>query len=351
MSRRRTRNTRMTPARQRKKQFFAEVNARGGRERWQKLGMCCGLFLRFALVTALIYGAYFGVTRGWSSLFWKNPDYSVRDVKIHSDGSAVTREQILSASGIKLGQNILSYRLPDVQKAVSELPQIQKVKVLRYLPNKLEIWVEERKPVAWITSKQGDDYLNSQTSYLVDMEGNWFRPKQVIHQYETLPVIHGVMTDNLQAGQVIRNAELLAALELIDKNKKGSKFQPKSLDVSKGYCVIVTDRNGTVITFGLDDLDGQFARLDAAREAERNLSQQIATVNLMLSRNVPITWVPPQPPEETDFPPKPVEVVKPTSKDLKPKTTKKPEPKKPEPKREPKKTAPDKELYKPFLRA
>lgn len=348
MTRRRTRNTRMTPAKQRKKQFFAEVNARGGRQRWAKFSMYCGLCLRFTLVTALVLGVYFGITRGWSSLFWQNPDYALQDITVKNQGSALTRDQVIAASGVELGKNILSYTLSDIEAAVRKLPQVgtrpEDVTVNRYLPNRLEIHIVERKPVAWVVTKATPDYLTNPNAYLVDAEGAWFRPKQVLHEYETLPVISGVVTDNLQPSQIIRSAELLAALALIQKNE----IPARSIDVSKGYCMIVKDQNGALITFGLDELDSQLARLKQARDAEKNLSQQIATVNVMLERNIPITWVPPLPPEETDFPPKPVDTAKPTSKDLKVKQQKKPEPKK-VPAKEPKKPNPDSGLYKPFL--
>lgn len=367
MSRRSTRNTRMTPARQRKKQFFAEVNARGGRERWNRFAMWIGRFLRIAFVLALLGGSYYGITRGWNSLFWRNPDYALRDVTVKSDGSSLTRDQVIAASGLQLGHNILSYRLPEMQEALKKLPQVEFAEVRRYLPNRMEIRIKERKPVAWITTKASDDYLSNPKSYLVDKDGAWFRPKQVLHEYETLPVIVGVVTDNLQPKQVIRSAELLGALELIRRTTEidpqhpdSPRLQPRSLDISKGYCIELKDQNGALLIFGLSNFDEQFARLEAARKAERDLSQQIATVNLMMSRNIPIMWVPPLPPEESDFPPKAVENVKPGTKELKqkqanaelksePKKEIKKEPKKEVPKKEPKKANPDHGLYKPFL--
>lgn len=344
MSRRSTRNTRMTPARKRKKQFFAEVNARGGRERWAKFSKWIGLFMRTAIMVALVVGAYFAITRGWETLFWRNPDYALKEVTVRNDGTSLTREQIIAASGVKPGQNILSYSLPEIEESLRKLPQVDgKPVVQRSLPNRMEIWIKERKPVAWITQKETDQHLVNPKSYLVDKDGAWFRPKQVLHEYRTLPVIVGVQTDNLEPKKPVHSMEMMLALELIKRN-----FQARSFDITKGYCVDVKDQNGTLITFGLDDLEGQLARLEQVREVERKLSQQVATVNLMLSRNIPIKWVPPVPPEDADFPPKPVDTAKPTTKDLKAKQVKKPEPKK-ELKKEPKKPNPDSSLYKPFL--
>ncbi len=314
--------------------------------------MCCGLALRFSFAAALVIGVYFGAIKGWKTLFWQNPDYALRDIVVKNVGAALTRDQVIAASGVEIGKNILSYNLSDIESAVRKLPQVgnrpEDVTVNRYLPNRLEIHIVERKPVAWVVTKATENYLSNPNAYLVDADANWFRPKQVLHDYETLPVIAGVVTDNLQPGEAIRSAELMAALGLIQKNTEHPRFRAQSIDISKGYCMCVRDQNGALITFGLDDLEGQLARLDQAQEAEKNLSQQIATVNVMLARNIPITWVPPVPPEDVDFPPKQNDVAKPTTKELKAKQAKKPEPKK-ELRKEPKKSNPDSGLYKPFL--
>ncbi len=345
MSRRRTQNTRMTPARQRRGALYAEVNARGGRERWSRFGKWVGLLLRCTIMAGAICGIYYGATAGFKSLFWENPDYALKDVSVKMEGSSLTRDQVIAAAGLQFGKNILSYSLPQMKDALNKLPQVEFAEIRRYLPNRLEIRIKERKPVAWVTANVTDDFRTNPKSYLVDSQGAWFRPKKIIHEFETLPVIAGVITENLQPRQAIRSEELMVAIELIEKNTKSPRFQARTLDISKGYCIIVKGQDGMEITFGLADIDAQLVRLDKVREAERALSQQVAAVNLIPSRNVPIRWVPPLPPEDADFPPKPVEPVKPTTKEIKTKSV----PKKPEPKKEPKKSNPDNGLYKPFL--
>jgi hypothetical protein len=110
------------------------------------------------------------------------------------------------------------------------------------------------------------------------------------------------------------------------------------MDISKGYCVIVTDQRGTKITFGLDDLPGQLARLsEVQKEAAQKIGQDLATVNVMVARNIPVTFMP-QPVPEADVDellrepnvkeaPRP-RVVNPPDADTKPgrNTPKKPEP-------------------------
>ena len=41
-----------------------------------------------------------------------------------------------------------------------------------------------------------------------------------------------------------------------------TRFSVREIDVSKGYCLVVTDKNHTRVTFGFDHLDAQLQRLE-----------------------------------------------------------------------------------------
>ena len=56
-----------------------------------------------------------------------------------------------------------------------------------------------------------------------------------------------------------------------------TRFQIREVDVSKGYCLLVTDKNHTQVMFGFDQLEKQMQRLeqflvysDDSRRADRN---------------------------------------------------------------------------------
>ena len=63
----------------------------------------------------------------------------------------------------------------------------------------------------------------------------------------------------------MESLEAKAALELLRLSTRSfmqTRFQIREIDVSKGYCLIVTDKNHSRVTFGFDNLDTQLQRLE-----------------------------------------------------------------------------------------
>src|SRR5437868_9880670 len=72
-----------------------------------------------------------------------------------------------------------------------------------------------------------------------------------------------------------------------------TRFQIRQIDVSKGYCLLVTDKNHTQVSFGFDQLDLQLQRLEQFLIYCDDSKQELATVNLLVQRNIPITFTKP----------------------------------------------------------
>ena len=62
--------------------------------------------------------------------------------------------------------------------------------------------------------------------------------------------------------------------------------------------MVVTDQNRAKVTFGFDRLDWQLDRLGILLDQVEDSKKEIQTVNLMVQRNVPVTFV--EPVEESD---------------------------------------------------
>jgi len=69
-----------------------------------------------------------------------------------------------------------------------------------------------------------------------------------------------------------------------------TRFQIREIDVSKGYCLLVTDKNHTRVTFGFDDLDAQLQRLEQFLVYSDDLKRELETMNLLVQRNIPVTF-------------------------------------------------------------
>src|SRR5260370_35804153 len=70
------------------------------------------------------------------------------------------------------------------------------------------------------------------------------------------------------------------------------RLQIQSIDVSKGYCLVVTDKQRANITFSTDEIEWQLHRLETVLSYCDKNNRELQTVNLMAQRNVPVTFVP-----------------------------------------------------------
>jgi hypothetical protein len=69
-----------------------------------------------------------------------------------------------------------------------------------------------------------------------------------------------------------------------------TRFQIREIDVSKGYCLLVTDKNHTQVTFGFDSFEAQLQRLEQFLVYTDDSNRELATVNLLVQRNIPVTF-------------------------------------------------------------
>lgn len=318
MTPRPSQNRRTTNTRQRKKQQqnLLEVKIRASTERRRRLSAIFGMVFKVVLFSSIIIGGYIGGKEALRRFVWENPDYFIRDVKVSTDGT-LTREQILKHAGIVEGTCIFYVELGKSKTAIEKMPQVDSAEVTRSLPNSLTVTVTERRPIAWLVSRADEDPTASEKSFLIDARGTVMKTKVKLEEYLHFPVISGVSIENLTDGERVTTTEMQAALELIQRTAESTKYQARHVDLSKGYCLVVTDHTRSKVTFGLDRIQEQLNRLHRYQERAAADMLEIQTVNLLVERNTPITFVPPPEPEPLDpeaglgAPPKP-ETPKPT---------------------------------------
>jgi hypothetical protein len=119
--------------------------------------------------------------------------------------------------------------------------------------------------------------------------------------------------------------EAKAALELLRLSARSfmqTRFQIREIDTSKGYCLTVTDKNHTRVTVGFDHLEKEIQRLEQFLVFADDSRRDIETVNLLVQRNVPVTFTKSPAdvindtidPEETPRIMKAIPVIPPTSR-------------------------------------
>ena len=289
----RARNERVSNSRQRRQQHLLDVRVRSHKATQHRNRRVLVLVSKIVLALALIVGLFLGVRFGAKRLFFENPDYRLSQIEVQTDGT-LQREQILKAADLHEGENIFSVNLARVQERLQQLPQADEVQVVRKVPGEVDIRVTERKPVAWITSdKQISDPFASEVAFLVDARGVLMKEKKLLPEYLGLPLITGCTSESLEAGKIVGSFEAKAALDLLRLSTRSfmqTRFQIREIDVSKGYCLLVSDKNHTRVTFGFDNLEAQLQRLEQFLVYADDSKQELGTVNLLVQRNIPVTF-------------------------------------------------------------
>ena len=289
----RPRNERVSNTRQRRQQHLLDVRVRSHKATQHRNRRVLVVVSKIVLVLVIGIGVFFGVRLGAKRLFFENPDYQLSQIEVQTDGT-LQRDQILKAAELREGENIFSVNLGQVRDRLQQLPQVDEVQVIRKLPGEIDLRIVERKPIAWITSdKQISDPFASEVAFLVDARGVLMKEKKLLPEYLGLPLITGCTSESLEAGKTVESFETKAALELLRLSTRSfmqTRFQIREIDISKGYCLVVADKNHTRVTFGFDNLDAQLERLEQFLVYADDSRRELGTVNLLVQRNIPVTF-------------------------------------------------------------
>src|SRR3954447_10140269 len=289
----RARNERVSNTRQRRQQHLLDVRVRSHKATQHRNRRVLVLVSKIVLALVLVCGVVLGVRYSAKHFFFENPDYQLSQIDIQTDGT-LQRDQILKATEIREGENIFRVNLAQVRDRLQQLPQVDEAQVLRKLPGEIDIRITERKPIAWITSeKQISDPFASDVAFLVDARGVLMKEKKLLPEYLGLPLITGCTSESLEPGKIVDSFEGKAALELLRLSTASfmqTRFQIREIDVSKGYCLVVSDKNHTRVTFGFDNLDAQLQRLEQFLVYADDSKRELGTVNLLVQRNIPVTF-------------------------------------------------------------
>ena len=255
-----------------------------------------GMVWKMVLFVILCIAGFVGTREAAKRLFFQNPDYQIKTIELQTDGT-LQREQVLRAADLQEGSNIFSINLARVRDRIQQLPQADEVEVVRKLPGEIDIHIVERKPIAWITSEmEVTDPFASDGAFLVGARGVLMKQKKLLPEYLGLPLILGCSGESLEAGKTLESPEAKTALELLRLSESSflqTRFQIREIDISKNYCLLVTDKNRSRVMFGLNDLEEQVRRLQVFLDYCDNTKQELATLNLVAQRNIPVTFTSP----------------------------------------------------------
>jgi hypothetical protein len=248
---------------------------------------------RLVALAALAAGSFYGARAAFDRFFFSNPDYTLQRIDLEMDG-VMTREEALAATGLREGINIFAVNLQEIEAALRGLPAVREVRIDRLLPDRIAVTVRARQPVAWVSPSQDiADPSACPSAFLVDAEAVLIRPHRVLPEHLALPAIFGVDPEQLREGEVAGDDNLKSALALLAglEARPDSLLRIRRMDVSRGYRIEVLNDENARILFSTEDPGGQLDRLQTLLLHCAETGRAIESVNLMVRRNTPVTFV------------------------------------------------------------
>lgn len=209
----------------------------------------------------------------------------------------VNHQRMEEVTGLTPQASIFSFQLSQLEKELSALPEVKRVRATRRLPNVLRIRVEEYEPIAWIECLQqrikGRSY---KYGMLIDADGYCFKPTEAMFEaVNDLPVITTGERGESQfvAGTQVDGREFMRALELVKLSKRylgEAGWSLPAIGLRNEYSLLAKTHTGTVVTFGLYEHERQLEDLLLILDHARKTSRGVKRVNLIPERNIPVVF-------------------------------------------------------------
>ena len=285
--------------RRKRKKYLLEVklHQEGRGKRWLRL--VAGAVALLAIVWLTGYGLYQAGQWSLARMIFENKRYAIQQIVVQNDG-VLDPQLVARFAGAQIGQNLLGFDLDLARRNLLLVPLVRKAEVRRVLPDKLIIKLEERMPVAQLQVASAAKAFAG-VEFLIDRTGMVLKPLKLADgtvlrpQHKgALPLITGVSLADTQVGRKVANEQIYRALDLIDEfdqSPVASQLEPARVDLSHPRRLIVQTQQGAVLTFDAEEFTQQLRRLNMILQWARQQQKNVRTVDLTVSRSVPVTFV------------------------------------------------------------
>ncbi len=210
--------------------------------------------------------------------------------QIEIDGNShLSRAQMLSVFGEDVDRNIFRVPLDERRAQLEQMPWVDHATVMRLLPNRLRVHVEERVPVAFVR-QGGAISLVDAAGVLLDIP-----PDAPGNPSYSFPVVTGVRAEDDPAARAVRMKLYAAFLKDLDSDGKGTSSQLSEVDLSDPEDVkaLIPDHNAEVLVhFGQKDFLARYHRFEEHIAEWRSQYPHLSGVDMRYERQVVLQMPP-----------------------------------------------------------
>ncbi len=178
------------------------------------------LILLLLLLIPCIYGFsyFYKIT---AKKLQTNNFFNIKEIEVNVTGNYISKDFIIDQSGLKLGDNIFRFSSNELENKLKlQSPEIKEIDIMRWLPDKIKINIEEYTPIGIL--------LYNGSLYKVDANGIIFhKVDNLAKEKDKLPLFSGIKIMKEDIKKNTRNLLLLKAIALVEKIKI---FDEKFLD-------------------------------------------------------------------------------------------------------------------------
>ena len=182
------------------------------------------------------------------------PRFSVVAVEVRG-ASRVPPQRILEVSGIVHGTNVWRIDPHQVRARLEALPEIRRADIVRELPNRVSIVVEERRPFTLVHAAR---------LHWLDEEGRLLGEESQAVATD-VPVISGLSEDELATMRTVPGPRARAAITLIRALlRTGSTLASEisEIDMSRSEGPVLYTVDGVEVRLGTEEWEERLARLE-----------------------------------------------------------------------------------------
>jgi cell division protein FtsQ len=204
-------------------------------------------------ILVLAGAAWEGATLGaaWAA---RSPRFAVSVVEVTGQ-SRLSRDEIVAAADIAPGANILTLDPGRVVARLEALPLIRRAEVIRSLPNRVTLVVEERRPFT---------IVHAGRLHWIDEEGVDLGVESRAVAVG-IPVLSGLAPDDLGAGGQAAARERvglgLSLLRLLLRARTSLLGQISEIDLSRAEGPVLYTLDGIEVRLGKEDWEARLGRL------------------------------------------------------------------------------------------
>jgi len=232
-----------------RKNFKVKKRPKVKREEWRRIKTNLRRILIFSILLGVIL-LFFLLRAECKKFLLSSPAFKIREIEVRGIAKEKA-DALIEKSNLKKGENIFCFNLKEISGALIQERSIRKVVILRHLPDKIIIEVEQRIPLA-IAQWDGQIFGIDQDGVLLQEPPN----------FSLLPEVKGILEKRPLSRAEVESEDLKIIMEIQNLfSKTLPNFRIRSLDLAQKRKIVVFFNENSCLYLSSENLASNFSLL------------------------------------------------------------------------------------------